>query len=322
MKKRGKALRHVKPARSSPQFAIGVDLGGTNVRAGLVSSTGKILKLATSSSNAGEGRGRVLETVTDVISKVFDKRVVGIGVGVPGQVDDGKIVKLPNLPDLDGVDITAFLQKRFRKPVLVNNDAKCFALAEARFGQGKGAKRVAGLILGTGAGCGIVLDGKMYTGRDNLAGEIGMIHYRATMLEDYVAGKFIRMRAEELKLPDTDPTAVARDAAGKHLLTHAEEVRLESHDLLRPEEVQKRAKKIFDELGYHLGYLLSIIICAYNPDVIVLGGGVSKAHEHFWKAMKQSLEMNLEYRATVNTKIAMSKMEEAGVVGAATMWMK
>ncbi len=318
MKKRGKT-RRARPSRSSPRLAIGVDLGGTNVRAGLVSSTGKILKLATSSSNAGEGRGRVLDAVTDAIRKVFDKRIAGIGVGVPGQVADGKIVKLPNLPDLDSFGLQQFLEKRFRKPVMISNDAKCFAMAEARFGQGKGAKRVAGVILGTGAGCGIVLDGKMYTGRDNLAGEIGMIHYRATMLEDYVAGKFIRMRAEELKLPDTAPEAVARDAADKHLLTHAEEVRLESHDILRPEEVQKRAKKIFDELGYHLGYLLSIIICAYNPDIIVLGGGVSKAHEHFWKAMKQSLEMNLEYPTTVSTKIVVSKMEEAGVVGAVSL---
>lgn len=301
-------------------FFIGVDLGGTSVRAGLVDTFGKVHRVAISSSHAHEGRERVLLAITDVISKVFDKRVRGIGVGVPGHVAQGKIVKLPNLSDLDGVNLQAWLERKFKKRVIINNDAKCFALAETCFGQGKGKRCVAGVILGTGCGCGIALEGKIYSGRDNLAGEFGMIHYRATKLEDYVAGRFIRHRAEELKLQDTSPEAVARDAAGKHLPTHAEEVRFASHDLAQLGDTPKRAKKIFDELGYHLGYLLSIIICAYNPDLIVIGGGVSKAHAHFWKSMKQSLDMQLEYEATASTKIVVSTLHDAGVVGAAALF--
>lgn len=309
-----------KQRRAAAQsFFIGIDLGGTSVRAGLVDTFGKVHRVAISSSHAHEGRERVLMAITDVISKVFDKRVSGIGVGVPGHVVRGKIVKLPNLPDLDGVNLQARLERKFKKRVIINNDAKCFMLAEARFGQGRGKRCVAGVILGTGCGCGIVLDGKIYSGKDNLAGEFGMIHYRASMLEDYVAGRFIKNRAEELKLQDTAPEAVARDAAGKHLPTHAEEVRLASHDLAQLGDTQKRAKKIFDELGYHLGYLLSVIICAYNPDLIVIGGGVSKAHAHFWRSMKQSLDMNLEYEATARTKIVVSTLDEAGVVGAALL---
>ncbi|MBI4149816.1 ROK family protein [Candidatus Woesearchaeota archaeon] len=318
--KKGKKRKTVR-AKPSSTLALGVDLGGTHVRAGLVDAKGKIIRIVTSSSQAHEGRSRVLAAIEDVINQVFDKRVTGIGVGVPGHVKDGKIIKLPNLPDIDGVDLKAFLQKKFKKPVAITNDAKCFALAEARFGHGKGKHCVGGVILGTGCGCGIVLDGKIYFGRDNLAGEFGMIHYRATMIEDYVAGRFIKNRAEEFKLQDTAPEAVARDAAGKHIPTHAEEVRLESHDLAKLGDAQKRAKKIFDELGYHLGYLLSIIICAYNPDVIILGGGVSKAHDHFWQSMKQSLDLNLEYQATANTKIAVSTLDEPGVLGAASLML-
>lgn len=314
----------MKRTSAKKMFYVGVDLGGTHVRAGLVDASGRIHRLAVSSSHAYEGRDRVLEAIRDVIRKVMDKRVAGIGIGVPGHVHvkEGKIMALHNIPAFRGIPLKKILEKTFRKPVRANNDAKCFALAEARFGHGKGAKRVAGLILGTGCGCGVVIDGRLFDGRDNLAGELGMIHYRATLLEDYVTGRFITHRAEELKLPDTAPEAVARYARGKHPLTKAETVRLGQRDLLRPQDVQKRAKKIFDELGYHVGYLVSLIICAYNPDIIILGGGVSKSHALFWQSMKQSLDLNVEYGATANTPIAISTLDDAGVRGAASLFQE
>jgi glucokinase len=321
MKKRvRKAAR--RPSRSLRHAAlhVGVDLGGTNVRAGLVDASGRISRLESAPSRAGEGKARALAAIIDAIARVMDRRVAGIGVGVPGQVKDGRIVKLPHLPDLNGVDLEAILRKRFRKPAKIENDANCFALAEAHFGHGKGARSVVGLILGTGCGSGVVLDGKVYGGRDNLAGEFGMIHYRATLIEDYVAGRFIKSRAEEMKLQDTAPEAVASDAAGKHLPTYAEKVRLASHGIARLGDAQARARKIFDDLGYHVGYLLSVIICAYNPDIIVLGGGVSKSHALFWEPMRRSLDLNIEYPAMLGTKIAVSTLEKPGVLGAAALF--
>lgn len=149
---------------------LGIDVGGTKIAAGLVDKSFKVSKLAILPTSQADLLGQLGRLIAD-----YDK-FEAIGIGMPGQVwPDGTVARLPNVKGFKSLNLKKLLQKRFKVPVEVVNDAKAFALAEALAGSGKRFDSVAGMILGTGIGVGLVINKKIYPGKDGVAGEFDHI---------------------------------------------------------------------------------------------------------------------------------------------------
>jgi glucokinase len=269
---------------------IGVDLGGTNVRAGLVQN-GKILNLQTH-AHRDFRRNQVIEEICNAISVVIQPDVRGIGIGVPSAVDaKGVVYSVANIPSWKKVPLKKILEKRFGVPVFVNNDAKCFALGELHYGAGRGYKNLVGLIIGTGMGAGVIIGGKLFSGTNGAAGELGHMPYLDREFEYFCSGRFF-MREFGIDAFTAQQRAEAGDV---------------------------EAKKMFDAFGGHLGDAIQTVLYAYDPEVIVFGGGVSNAFRHFEKAVRNNLK-NFRFQAGLKkVVIAPSKNPHIAVLAAAAL---
>jgi glucokinase len=219
--------------------------------------------------------------------------VDSIGIGVPGLVDkvEGSVIDVLNIPSWKEVKLASILQDKFQKTVMVENDANCFALGEYFFGEARNCDSLVGFTLGTGMGTGIILNGKIYSGHNGGAGEFGMSEYNGKFLEYFASGQFFK------------------NVYGKE----GEEL---YKDLING---NKEAERIFSEFGVHVGNAIKMILYAIDPEVIVLGGSISKAYPYFEKSMNASLE-SFAYRKSLDRlKIRPSKLESAGVLGAASL---
>ncbi|MCM8815295.1 MAG: ROK family protein, partial [Candidatus Omnitrophica bacterium] len=155
--------------------AIGVDLGGTYIKYGLVDETGKILKSGMLPTKAEEkNRDVVIEQISLAIKNVWENDIEGIGIGTPGVVDNyGAVFESPNLPDWHNFNVKEVFEKKFNKLVVVENDANSIAWGEYLFGAGKGTRTIVCLTLGTGLGGGVVINGKLLRGAIYSAAELG-----------------------------------------------------------------------------------------------------------------------------------------------------
>lgn len=274
---------------SSTPILIGVDLGGTNVRAGLVRNS----RVGRVSSQPIRGHGRaddVFEDLCAVIDQVFTEDVEGIGVGAPSLVDRkaGTIISTTNIPSWENIPLRKKLEKRYGVPVRLDNDANCFALGEHAFGYGRGTENFVGLITGTGLGAGIVSRGRLHSGVDCAAGEFGLIPYRDSIIEHYASGQFF--------------SRMGLDGAAFHEKAKAGDA---------------RALKLFDDYGQHLGFAIQIVLYALAPEMIVLGGSVSKAFPFYAASLERSLA-NFAYPSVIRKlKIKISKIQHVAVLGAA-----
>lgn len=228
---------------------IGIDMGGTKIAGGLI-DRGRIVKRITLPTEAGKGRAHVIRQLKAVIDQLAEgRRIEGVGIGVPGIFKGTKLIELANIPCLDGVDLKAAL--KLKVPLRVENDAKCFALAEARFGAAKGKRVAFGLIIGTGIGGALIIDGEIYRGSTGSAGEIGHIALPGSATwEETTSGPAILKRH--------------RGAGGS-------EERVSSIWQSKS-ALAKRTRK--ETIG-HIALLVKDIILMYDPDAVVLGGGVS-----------------------------------------------
>ena len=179
---------------------IGVDLGGTNVRAGLVKD-GHIVRLLSEPCKADRPEGEVVDHIASLIGELMRPEVSRIGIGVPSVVDAarGIVYNVVGIPSWREVYLKDLLEKRFSVPVHVNNDCNCFALGVCRFGEASAFSDVVCVALGTGVGAGVVIGGKLYCGRDTGAGEIGSIPYLDRDYEYYCSSRFFVGRGRECK---------------------------------------------------------------------------------------------------------------------------
>ena len=277
--------------------AVGIDIGGSKIAAGLVSKNKVLRKKIVPTPKT---RNELVNAIIRIIEDVGGRKAKGIGVGVAGSVDSrGNWLKSPNIHCVKNLALKRILEKRFHKKVEINNDANCFALEEALVGAGRKSRSVFGLILGTGTGGGIVIDKTLYNGADYLAGEVGMINLccNGKKIEDLCSARFIRSMARKYKLKNTSP----KEVAGLAL------------------KGNKKARMIYARLGENVGYLLSVIICTLNPDIVVIGGGLSGSFDLFKKSMLISMKENLFYKGTWKTRVVKSASKEAGIVGASLL---
>ncbi len=183
------------------------------------------------------------------------------------------------------------LEERYGIPVLVNNDANCFALGEKHFGKGVGCRSLIGLIMGTGFAAGIVADGKLYAGTHCGAGEVGMLPYLDSIYEHYCCGQFFTRHAGH-----TGEEVFQRARAG-----------------------DEDALQVFAEFGHHLGEGIKAVLYAYDPPVIVLGGSVRKAFRFFEDAMWKSIRTFAYANSLTSLRIEISDLEHVAILGAAAL---
>jgi len=274
------------------QAVVGVDLGGTNVRAGRISGQ-EISAHSARPITAHGSQEQVLQEVCQTIAAVFDPRVAAIGIGVPSLVDaeKGIVYTVVNIPSWREVPLQEHLQDTFNVPVYVNNDANCFALGEFRFGAGRGFRNLVGIILGTGLGAGIILDGELRCGRHCGAGEIGKIPYREHNVEYYCSGQFFRHQF------GTDGGVLYE----------------------RARQGNSQALEMFETFGENLGDAVMIALHAYDPEIIVLGGSVSRAWPFFEKAMRRKLASFPYPHVLARTVIQPARTPDVSLLGAAAL---
>ncbi|MFC1727881.1 ROK family protein [Nanoarchaeota archaeon] len=287
-----------------PKYVIGVDVGGTKIRAGLFRND-RLIKALQVKTLAKQGKNKVINKIINVVDLISEgvskKQIKGIGVGMPGPLDSKKgiIHNPPNLPGWKNVPIKNILRKRTGLKVVVDNDANCLALGVSKT---KKCDNLVCLTLGTGVGGGIMINNEIYTGKGS-AGELGHIIIKKEglkctcgnvgCLEEYVSARAIKRIAKQLKLKVTDPLGV---------------------ELLAKKN--KEAKQVYEQIAIDLAAGIKTINHAFNPDTIALGGGIAKA-EHLIK--KQLIKELKKDKLMKSPKIIFVKDPNAGVIGAASL---
>lgn len=288
---------------------IGLDVGGTKIRAGAVSASGQVLSSVKIPTLTGSGKAAVLAQMTSALRQAWRPDVKAIGVGMAGIVDHAKGTyrQGPNFPKtFKNVPIAALLRKTFKVPVTVDNDVHCFTLAEAKFGAAKRFSSVIGLTLGTGVGGGIVIDGKLYRGRNNAAGEFG--HATIGFGQSAMCGCGRKGHLE----------AFASGSAMRRLYKAATGITMEPLEIEQAAKAgNAKAKKVVAVMADAFAEGLAGIIHSFNPDIIVVGGGLAKA-DVIWKpaiAKARTLVIYPDLRDTPVVRAALGG--DANVLGAA-----
>jgi glucokinase len=273
---------------------IGVDLGGTNIRAGKVLKQTIIQTTKTSTPSLGTV-DEVLEKMFPVIDGCFDENTKSIGVGVPSVVDveKGIVYDVINIPSWKVVPLKEILEKHYKVPVYINNDANCFALGEKYYGKAKSCKSIVGLTIGTGMGSGLIFNGKLYEGINCGAGEFGNIPYLNSNYEHYCSGQFFD---EEKMVSAVDTFHLAQQG-------------------------DKKSLQMFAEFGFHMGQAIKSILYAYDPEIIILGGSLTKSYEYFKSSMFEAIQDFAYRNVLTNLKIEVSELEHSAIYGAAALYL-
>jgi len=294
-----------------PDYSIGVDLGGTNLRIAAVSTEGQLLDKVTQSTKGSLGPAHVIGEMCEAIGRLTEQyrgsgRFLGVGVGVPGIIDmeTGMLRKSANLPGWDEYPVKQEIERRLGAPVFLENDANVAALGEKWLGAARDVDDMAMITLGTGIGGGIVLGGKIFHGMNGMAGEFGHV----TIERDGVPCGCGNRGCAERYASATAIVRMAREAidAGKapafaQLAASNAEFSAEAiYDLAMKGD--EAARGIFDRVGRALGTLLAGAVNVLNLEMYVIGGGVVRA----WDAFAPSMFDELRQRSCVYAATALA----------------
>ncbi len=306
----------------SARQVIAVDLGGTKLAAGVVDRDGTVVRRAVEPTDL-TGEDAVLAQLERVIGRLADGGFDALGVGIPSTIDQrsGRAVTSVNIP-LAGVDLRDRLQDSFGVPAHLENDGNAAAVAEHRLGAGRGARNVVMLTLGTGVGGGLILDDRLYRGSVGAAGELGHItldlngppcqgvcpgrgHLEA-MASGQAADRLADRAAAERPHGDLGRAAAAgRDVNPRLLVELAAAGPGDARDVL-------------EHVGFHLGVGISDLLNVFNPEVVVVGGGLGEAGELLLApARKVVAERTLLPSRDVVRIVEAELGPDAGLVGAA-----
>ncbi len=265
--------------------AVAVDLGGTHLRAGLIRD-GKISRFIRVPTP--KIKEELLEAIANSISEFFEYNIAGIGVGSPGPLKNGIIINPPNIA-LNNFDLKKFLEKRFNVKVIVENDAKCAAIGELYSGYGKGKKNFFVLTLGTGIGGGVIIDGKLYN-KGDIGGELGNIYLRKERKFEELCGSRA-VKAKSMEIFDKE---------------------MNLSELMKMKD--KRAREIIEDISDALAQGIGSLINVFNPEIVVLAGGMREAGEGFLDLVRSRVGKYIFLPGKY--EIVWSKLEEPGLLGA------
>ena len=305
------------------KYSVGVDIGGTTVKIGIFTNEGSILRKWEIKTRKEEDGKYILEDITKSIESILNeegiskKDVAGVGLGVPGPVkSDGTVLKCVNL-GWGIFNVEEELSKLISLPVKAANDANIASLGEMWQGGGKGHKNIVMVTLGTGVGGGVIINGKIMDGNNGAAGEIGHIKVSDEEKDNCGCGKCGCLEQY------ASATGIVRSA--KRLLEKTEKSTvLKSIQELTAKDIFDAAKKndevaieLVDDFGKKLGTSLALISCVCDPEVFVIGGGVSKAGEILINSVKKHYVENA-FHASRKTDFKLAELgNDAGIFGGA-----
>jgi glucokinase len=290
-------------------FAIGVDLGGTNLRIAAVDEQGTLLEKVTTGTQVARGRDYVIGEMCAAIREVSAKfsrsgRMIGVGIGVPGIIDrrTGMLRESPNLPGWDNYPVRNEIERLLGAPVILENDANAAAFGEDWLGAARGAESMCMITLGTGVGGGIVLDGRIWHGMTGMAGEVGHVTVdpdgprcncgNTGCVEQFASATAVVRMAREAIANGRAPE-LAR-AAGAHDVEFSAKV---VYSLAS--QGDQPARDIFNRVGWGLGVLLADLVNVLNLQMYVIGGGVAAAWSVFSPPMFAEVrKRSMVYAAT------------------------
>lgn len=288
------------------QVAIGVDIGGTKIRAGIVGAGGVAYDVPRTIPTCAELPGeeivqRLIALIKETLSYAGEYEVLGIGVGCTGPLDlrKGMLLEVENLPTLNNYPLLQVLEESLQMKVKMENDANALILAEALWGAGKDADTVLGFTLGTGIGCALIHHGTVWQGKNDCAGEIWTAPYRDGILEEYVSGNAVT-RLYELH-------------TGKHL--SGNEIAALA---IAGEEA---AKQVWDEFAQALAYALSWTVNMLDPQMVVIGGSIIKSANLFWEQADTSFRRYVCRSVADSVSLKPAALgDDAGFIGAAALF--
>lgn len=307
-------------------YAIGIDIGGTKIAGALVDDAGQIIREARVATPASE-TDEIVQAVVDLVNELAaGAEVIGVGVAAAGFIDaeQSTIVYAPNL-SWRNEPFKAKLEAKLSFPVIIENDANAAGWAEFRYGAGRGVKHMAMLTIGTGVGGAVIVNSTMLRGGFGIAGELG--HIRVVpdgllcgcgargCIEQYGSGTALLRNAREL--------ANSGSAEGERL----RQLQTESGELTGEQvyqailESDAGALRLLSELGSWLGQTIASLSAILDPEVVVIGGGVSAAGERLLEPIRQAFLENMPargFRPELQIKVA-EFVNDAGVVGAADL---
>lgn len=295
-------------------LVLGIDVGGTNIKAGLVDASGRVFartNLSTKSFIQSKEKliAAVVTCVKDMlaVNQLARKDIAGVGVGLPGLIDTQKgIVNfLVNIPGWRNVPLKKILQEKLALPVFIDNDANVIALGEWKFGAGRGIKNLISITLGTGVGGGLIINNELFRGAGFAAGEIGHIPLNENgpkcncggygCLETYIGNRYLLSKARKVFRSDS--------------ISLEEITRLADRG-------NRQAVAFWREVAAHLGNGLVGAVNLLNPQRIIIGGGIANAHRYLFKTICETIKKRAMKIQAGNLKIVKAQLGvNAGIVG-------
>jgi glucokinase len=308
------------------KLVVGVDLGGTTVKTGLITSNGEILALSKLPTLADDGPkavlGQIRKSIEEVTAHAGPAEVSGIGIGSPGIIDKNGIVQAPpNFKGWTAVPMADEIQLATKIHTAVDNDANTAAIAEAKFGAGKEHPNFLFVIWGTGVGGGIIMNGQIYRGPFGGAGEVGHISvdYKGNLckcgtrgcVEAYVGQRYLSQRTVE-KLKEHPESKINQLVGGDMSKVEPLYISQAAH------EGDKLARDIFTEAGMLLGVVIGGVMNTLDFRVSIIGGGVSAAGQFVFDAITASVKENVQAPLKEGIRVIPAQLgNTAGMLGAA-----
>jgi glucokinase len=319
-----------------PQLIVGIDIGGTKVAGGLVSQKGRLVKSLMVPTRAAEGFKTSFDQIVQAIDCLMERaggkqNITGIGICAPGPLNPrtGVVINPPNLPGWRNIQLARMVEKRFGLSTKVENDANAAGLAEVLFGAAVGYRDIFYVTVSTGIGTGIIINKKIYHGKNGVAGEGGHVSidfespYRCGCgtqgcIEALAAGPGMVRRARvRLEQEHTVPSLL-RDLTRGHL------------SQITPKMIEEAAragdavaKAIIDETGFFLGVWLAGMITLLDPEAIVIGGGVAQIGKPLFAKIRETIpHYTINRRFAVKIPLLTAKLQKnVGVFGAASLFL-
>ncbi|MDH4100822.1 MAG: ROK family protein [Nitrospirota bacterium] len=309
------------------KYAIGVDLGGSNLRVGVVTKDGEVMERAKEPSNVSEGVEAVVNRLVNQLKervRYAGKGLCGIGVAVPGVVEhaSGIVASAPNLPGWKNVPLLEMLQNELNVPVEIENDSNAFALGEKWAGAGESFNSFIGITLGTGIGGGVMVDGRLVRGADGMAGEVG--HMTVSLdgphcncgnngcLETYSSARGIADRMREA-IEAGGKSLLYKETGGNLYKINAEMV----YNAAR-EGGDPLARNVMRKMGTYLGVGVANLVHLLNPEAVIIGGGVAAAWDIFADTVQKEVEKRCFEKPAKRVKICRGILgDDAAIIGMA-----
>jgi glucokinase len=315
-------------ARFSPPFFLGIDLGGTNIKSGVVDDEGRVMSSVSLKTHAEQGPAVGLDNLVEAGKQAVAKsgleweRISAVGLGSPGtmDIDAGLLLEPPNLPGWDNLPIRRLLSARLEKPVVLQNDGNAAAYGEYWIGAGKDSHSLVMFTLGTGVGGGIVVGGTILQGRHSHGGECGHIIIEAENgrrcscggyghLEAYASATAVVQRALEALEASRDPSTL-RSINPADLTSRAIAEAAQANDHV--------ARQLMHETAHYLAVGAVSLMHTIDPDIVVFGGGMIAAGAPFLEAIRGGIRTMAFPIPAGRTRIEYALLGgDAGFIGAA-----